>query len=205
MTGCRPDEAGESRGSISNIAFVDSHRRCCALDGCARDGPTPPSRHEKDGKRFEDAPAQTTETNTLGRPRGLQERLQAVVAVGDNHHDESEQHDKRPALSRLEYGLGLEASSVGHTGLPEGPTLFAQSLAVGSGSGELGSGGVNTRVERLTGRKSTRGSHVLMFSDRARSKTHVMILSPEGGARPVMDAQVWLIVLDQRLGATDVP
>lgn len=106
--------------------------------------------------------------------------------------------DHDPALCILEHGLGLDATFEGCTGLPaDGAVLLAQPLAnAGShavaldhcrpGKG-VGDSGVREAIGECDG---TAGGYALLVSDRARSQTHVMVLSPEGDVEPAAGGEV---------------
>lgn len=121
-----------------------------------------------------------------------------LTASGSFDADGRSNRDHDPALCILEHGLGLDATFEGCTGLPaDDAVLLAQPLAnAGSrtialdhrrpGKGAVDSGGRETIGEC----DGTGGGYALLVSDRARSQTHVMVLSPEGEVEPVAGGKV---------------
>lgn len=129
--------------------------------------------------------------------------LRAVVSVGGARDGDSFGGDVTdggngadPGLCMLGYGFGLEASSCGHTGLPEGATLLAQPLRVSSQESQRqqvdGGPSQSARRERIAKSPGSDqpGGHVLLFSYRPLSQTRLMMMSPEGEIKPVSEATV---------------
>eukprot|EP00903_Cladosiphon_okamuranus_P007632 g7401.t1 len=91
-------------------------------------------------------------------------------------------------LGTLEHGFGLHATAEGSIGLPEGSTLFAQRVALGRASrhhsaqyGRSFTGGDGGASRRLRGDEE---GHVLLLSDRVRSRTNMLIASSAGVVAP---------------------
>lgn len=113
-------------------------------------------------------------------------------------------------LGVLEHGFGLDATAEGSIGLPEGSTLFAQNIVLGGTDryhhvtrhgrsvtgGTVNGGTVNGGNGSHTGRwcggeGTSRGSttlegHVLLLSDRVRSKTNILVVSSDGEVEPAV-------------------
>lgn len=92
-------------------------------------------------------------------------------------------------VSILEHGLGLNATAEGPTGLPDGATLFAQPLALSDHccrKRRQGRGGTGSGAGKDIEEGAEEDSHVLLFSDRVRSRTHVMLVQPDGEVAPLL-------------------
>lgn len=102
-------------------------------------------------------------------------------------------------LGVLEHGFGLDATAEGGIGLPEGSTLYAQRVALGGAarhhsaqhgsSCSGGNGGATGR--RRGGEEMSYGStvqegHVLLLSDRVRSRTNVLVSTLDGEVAPAV-------------------
>lgn len=99
----------------------------------------------------------------------------------------------------LEHGFGLDAAAKGSIGLPEGSTLFAQRVVLrgavrhynGSFSSTGGNGGPFSGRQRDNeeincGNTTQQEGHVLLLSDRVRSKTNILVVSSDGEVAPVV-------------------
>lgn len=140
-------------------------------------------------------------------PMGEPGRLRTALVIG-NAGGSAESRTSSAACARSEYnpglailqqGFGLEPSSLGRTGLPEGATLFVQPLATTKFTVDYR----RRRRRRADGDSSQTSAteetscavhdglsdHVLLFSYRARSQTRVMVLSADGEARPVEESK----------------
>lgn len=107
--------------------------------------------------------------------------------------------DPSNALCILEHGLGLDIKAEGKIGLHEGITLFAQPVVAGVAdcpsatqpsqlldnkrSNTLGQRGENDQTGCSD---AMHGGHVLLLSDRVRSRTHILVVSPEGEVAPAV-------------------
>lgn len=101
-------------------------------------------------------------------------------------------------LGILEHGIGLDATTEGNIGLPEGSTLFAQRVVLGgadcyhdahhSRSLTGGNGGTtgSRGNEEMSCCNTTQEGHVLLFSDRVRSKTNILVVSSDGEVTPAV-------------------
>lgn len=103
-------------------------------------------------------------------------------------------------LGILEHGFGLDTTAEGNIGLPEGSTLFAQRAPLGGEdryheaqptdrSLNGGSGGTTGRRrgnKEVNWDNTTQERHVLLFSDRVRSKTNIMVVSSDGEVAPAV-------------------
>lgn len=100
-------------------------------------------------------------------------------------------------LGILEHGFGLDVTAEGAVGLPEGSTLFAQRAVLGgtdrhqedrlSRSLTGGDGGPTDRRrgnEEKSCWNTTKDGHVLLLSDRVRSKSNVLTVSSDGKIAP---------------------
>lgn len=107
--------------------------------------------------------------------------------------------DPANGLCILEHGLGLDTKAEGSIGLHEGATLFAQPVAVGGADSSCEtrqSRSLNDENGSTSGRRggneetgcgdATYGGHVLLLSDRVRSRTHILVMSPGGEVAPAV-------------------
>ena len=100
-------------------------------------------------------------------------------------------------LGMLECGFGLDTTAEGSVGLPEGSTLFAQRVILRgpvrdnngqNGCSVTGGDGAGRRCqdEEVTcGSTAQQEGHVLLLSDRVRSKTNVLV-SSDGEVAPAV-------------------
>lgn len=109
--------------------------------------------------------------STVEPQRVFVEGLKVVVATGEERGGTSDSVvTPTPGLCVLEHGLELRAKVEVETGLPEGYVLFAQSLAANdcrAKGGELKVG------------------HVILLSDRVRSRTQTLAVSPNWGVTSI--------------------
>lgn len=124
--------------------------------------------------------------------------LRAVLAVGTPDGTKTNSiGDPKSALHMLEYGMGLSATEgSGGTGLPAGSMLFAEPLDTPSESGVANGrraeseatppSATCTRDNAVRKNGSAEGDYVLLMSDRARSRTHVMDMSRDGEIAPAV-------------------
>ncbi|CAM9823710.1 unnamed protein product [Scytosiphon promiscuus] len=137
-------------------------------------------------------------TRHKARPRGLRVVLAtgAVCGRGAFIRDDHSGDDPANSLVSLEHGLRLENVAAGDVGLPVGATLFSQPVPLGhidrakgercgqpwGGSRRTTSSWRDENKECVDYPDNT--GHVLLLSDRVRSKTHVMFKLPSGEVAP---------------------
>lgn len=136
------------------------------------------------------------------RPRGLRVALATGTmcpsdASARNH---GSANDPANSLGILEHGLRLETTVEGSIGLPVGATLLAQPLPVGHagrpkvhGCRQLRGNDRKSSSDRRHREKeraddSGETGHVLLLSDRVRSRTHVMFKFSSGDVAPATTA-----------------
>jgi len=120
----------------------------------------------------------------------------AVMATG-TLGNRGKPSDSATGLCLLEHGFGFDAAEEGSIGLPEGSSLFAQPVVLGGADNPearrnrpLNDNGSNT--DRGDGnappgfRDTKQRRHVLLLSDRVRSKTHVLEMSSSGEVAPAV-------------------
>lgn len=99
----------------------------------------------------------------------------------------------------LEHGLVLDAKAEGSIGLHEGATLFAQPVTMGVADCSSATRRSRSWDDDCSGTSGRRGGndkagcgdaiqrgHVLLLSDRVRSRTHTLVVSPDGEAAPAI-------------------
>ncbi len=117
-----------------------------------------------------------------------------VMAAGTlDNRGETRDSATTPGLCLLEHGFGLDATEEGGIGLPEGSTLFAQPLVLegadrpinAQSNRPLDHNGSDTDIGGGNTSQTDR-QHVLLLSDRVRSKTHVLGMPSCGEVAPVV-------------------
>ncbi|CAM9475795.1 unnamed protein product [Ectocarpus sp. 4 AP-2014] len=109
----------------------------------------------------------------------------------------SSAYDPAKCLALLDLGLKLDTDAKGSIGLPEGATLFAQSVSAGRASCSTDkqrgrSWKEDNRQERADEkdeRDASQGGHVLLLSDRVRNASHVLAVSSEGEVAPAFQGE----------------
>ncbi|CAM9107800.1 unnamed protein product, partial [Hapterophycus canaliculatus] len=131
-------------------------------------------------------------------PRGLRVALATgTVCPSDaSARKDGSANDPANSIGILEHGLRLETTAEGSIGLPAGAILFAQPVPVENAgrrkSSRCGQSSENKKGGRSDRRKKDKQGmdgtgetgHLLLLSDRVRSKTHVMFKLPSGEVVP---------------------
>lgn len=120
--------------------------------------------------------------------------FRAVLATGDPKGTTDDAHNAGAGLCMLEHGLGLEPTVEGYTGLPAGAMLFVQPLITGGFEGTRHRARNDCSVAHGAGDRleqdCAHGGYVFLFSDRVRSRTHVMASSTGRAIAPVAGIKV---------------
>lgn len=107
--------------------------------------------------------------------------IKAVLAHGSRGTNDVRSIDG--ALTVLEYGWGINSLVEGQIGLSDGTVMYAQRITCEDIPSQLTGG-------RNTCRAADAGGHILLFSNRARSATHVMRMTADGEAAPLANPGV---------------
>lgn len=138
-------------------------------------------------------------TTTASNPPKMATNGRRVVMATGVLTDSGKQRESASGLCLLEHGFGLDATEEGRIGLPEGSTLFAQPVIL-TGDDHPNKARPNRPLNDDDGSDNDRGGgkaqttgffrhvdqrrHVLLLSDRVRSKTHVLETSSCGEVAP---------------------
>lgn len=152
--------------------------------------------HESSNTSEENAVMGLPEPPDIMVPQGRR----IVLATGtEGLNDTTTMNGATNSLCILEHGLGLDTKAEGSIGLHEGATLFAQPVAMGAADYSSATRESHSRDDESSGTSGPRGrndeagcgdviqgGHVLLLSDRVRSRTHTLVVSPDGEAAPAV-------------------